>query len=307
MNILHMKYAVEVAKYGSINKASKMLMIAQPNLSRSIKELEADLGIIIFDRSTKGMTLTPEGEEFIGYAVSILSQIQKVEKLYQKECPKKQKFSISVPSVSYLSEAFTQFSLGIMDKPIELFYKEENTYQTIQHVIESEYNLGIVRYAQSFEPDFKLLFDQKELVYKSLAEFHYLIVLHKENRLSALPNIQLTDLKPLIEIVYDDFLIPFLTTTQSYKEAHPIKTNRCIFAYERANQFELLSENLSTFMWASPIPKKQLLRYGLVQRNCLDSDKLYKDVLISRKDYKMTALDQHFIKEVQKVKRQLLS
>ena len=64
MNILHMKYAYEVAKTGSINKASEMLLIAQPNLSRSIKELEADLGITIFDRSAKGMKLTPEGYNF---------------------------------------------------------------------------------------------------------------------------------------------------------------------------------------------------------------------------------------------------
>ena len=62
MNILHMKYAVEIAKVGSINKASEVLLIAQPNLSRSIKELESDLGITIFSRTSKGMYLTPEGE-----------------------------------------------------------------------------------------------------------------------------------------------------------------------------------------------------------------------------------------------------
>ena len=65
MNVLHMKYAVEVARAGSINKAAEELYMAQPNLSRCIKELEADLGIAIFERSPKGMTLTPEGEGFI--------------------------------------------------------------------------------------------------------------------------------------------------------------------------------------------------------------------------------------------------
>ena len=59
MNILHMKYAVEVAKLGSLSKAAETLLIAQPNLSRSIKELEADLGITVFSRSAKGMVLTP--------------------------------------------------------------------------------------------------------------------------------------------------------------------------------------------------------------------------------------------------------
>ena len=81
MNILHMKYAVEVARIGSINKAAEQLYIAQPNLSRCIKELEADLGIVIFDRTFKGMKLTPDGEEFIHYAQKVLSQIDDIENI----------------------------------------------------------------------------------------------------------------------------------------------------------------------------------------------------------------------------------
>ena len=74
MNLLHMKYVVTVADMGSINKAAEELLVAQPNVSRSIKELEADLGISIFHRTSKGMTLTPEGAEFIGYARNISQQ-----------------------------------------------------------------------------------------------------------------------------------------------------------------------------------------------------------------------------------------
>lgn len=62
MNLVHLKYAVEVAETGSINKASEKLYVSQPNLSRAIKELEASLGVTIFDRSAKGMVLTPDGE-----------------------------------------------------------------------------------------------------------------------------------------------------------------------------------------------------------------------------------------------------
>ena len=69
-----MKYAVEVARLGSLSKAAETLIIAQPNISRSIKDLEADLGITIFNRSAKGMVLTPEGEEFINYAQIFLNR-----------------------------------------------------------------------------------------------------------------------------------------------------------------------------------------------------------------------------------------
>ena len=71
MNILHIKYAVEVAKAGSLNKAAEKLLTAAPNVSRAIKDLEADIGITIFERTAKGMELTPDGEEFISYAKGI--------------------------------------------------------------------------------------------------------------------------------------------------------------------------------------------------------------------------------------------
>ena len=85
MNLVHLKYAVEVARCGSINKAAENLYMGQPNLSRAIKELENSLGITIFQRSSKGMVLTPEGEGFIAYAQKILRQVDEIEELYKSE------------------------------------------------------------------------------------------------------------------------------------------------------------------------------------------------------------------------------
>ena len=84
MNLLHMRYAIEVAKSGSLSKASEVLLIAAPNISRSIKELESDLGITIFERTQNGMKPTVEGEEFLEFAKSILGQINQVENYYKK-------------------------------------------------------------------------------------------------------------------------------------------------------------------------------------------------------------------------------
>ena len=155
MNILHMKYAVEVAKVGSLNKAAETLLIAAPNVSRSIKELEADIGISIFERTTKGMELTPEGEEFINYAKGILNQIDEVENFYKKGSAKKQKFSISVPRACYISEAFSQFSKSLSKEAAEIFYKETNSQRTIRNMLEHDYKLGIIRYAENYDKYFK--------------------------------------------------------------------------------------------------------------------------------------------------------
>ena len=130
-----MKYAVEVARLGSLGKASETLLIATPNISRSIKELEGDLGITIFERSQKGVTLTPEGDEFIGYAKSLLKQIEHVEGLYKENSVKKQRFSISVPRASYISEALVEFSKDLGKEPVEIFYKETNSQRTINNIL----------------------------------------------------------------------------------------------------------------------------------------------------------------------------
>ena len=87
VNILHLKYAVSIADNGSINKAAEEIHVAQPNLSRVIKELEADLGITIFQRSAHGMILTPEGEEFVGRARKILEQVDDMEHMYKSTSP----------------------------------------------------------------------------------------------------------------------------------------------------------------------------------------------------------------------------
>lgn len=306
MNILHMKYAVEVAKAGSINKASEALLIAQPNLSRSIKELEADLGITIFDRTAKGMTLTPEGEEFIGYSKSILRQIDSVEKMYKNDMPIKQRFSVSVPRATYISEAFAQFSKTIRSDSAELFYKETNSSRTIKNVLSGEYKLGIVRYAENYDRYFKTMFDEKGLNYEMVSEFRYVLLLHRESPLASLDEIRYTDLAGHIEIAHADPYVPSLSAAQVKKEELPDDINRRIFVFERASQFDLLSENPETFMWVSPIPEKTLRRYDLVQRSCADNQKKYKDVLIYKNDYKLTQTDSDFITSLCMTKRKYL-
>lgn len=304
MNILHMKYAVEVANAGSINKASESLLIAQPNLSRSIKELEADLGISIFDRSAKGMVLTEEGERFVGYAKKILAQIDEVETLYKKGAVERQQFSACVPRASYVAEAFAQFSKGIEKKPAEIIYKETNSKRVIDYVLHADYRLGMIRYAENYDKYFKAVFEEKELNYELITEFHYVLLMNKESMLNKTEEIRYSDLCDYIEIAHADPYVPSLALAEVKKEELPDNIDRRIFVFERASQFELLSENRDTFMWVSPVPDALLERYGLVQKKCKDNQKVYRDVLIYKKDYRLTELDKLFITELCKAKRQ---
>lgn len=298
MNVLHMKYTVEIARTGSINKASEALLVAQPNLSRAVKELEGSLGIIIFDRSSKGMTLTADGENFVRYAQKILNQIDDLESMYNGCTVNKQRFSISVPRASYISQAFARFTRNLGSEPAELFYKETNSYRAIKNILNEDYKLGIIRYSNTFDRYYEDMLEEKELTGVQVAEFQYRLVMSRDSSLAAKENIRFKDLLPFIEIAHGDPYVPSLPLSVVKKEEFPENISRRIFVFERASQYDLLSENPETYMWVSPLPKELLDRYGLVQHVCYENKKHYKDILIRRKDYRLTALDQCFITEV---------
>ena len=306
MNILHMKYAVEVARAGSLSKAAEILLIAQPNISRSIKELEADLGITIFDRSAKGMFLTPEGEEFINYAKSILKQIEHVEAMYKDGSVKKLKFSISVPRASYISDAFAQFSKTLGSHDAELFYKETNSKRTINNILDHDYKLGIIRYAENYDKYFKAMLEEKGLSYELITEFSYRLIMHKDSYLAQIEDVAFDDLTDYIEIAHADPYVPSLPLSKVVKEELPDNIGRRIFVFERASQYDLLSENPETFMWVSPLPDKLLKRYNLIQKECKENQKVYKDVLIYKKGYKLSKLDKQFITELYNSKQKYI-
>ena len=306
MNLLHMKHALEVAKAGSLSKASEVLLIAAPNISRSIKELEADLGISIFDRTQNGMKLTPEGEEFINFAKGILGQIDEVEKFYKAGAPKKQKFSISVPRACYISEAFANFSKALSKDAAEIFYKETNSQRTIHNMLNHDYKLGIIRYAENYDKYFKAMLEEKGFQYELVTEFTYSLIMSADNPLANKEEITFDDLVDYVEIAHADPYVPSMPLSKVVKEELPDNIDRRIFIFERASQFDLLSLNPETFMWVSPAPKSLLERYNLVQRKCADNKKVYKDVLIYKNGYKLSKLDRQFITELCESKRKYL-
>ncbi len=307
MNLLYLQYAVEIEKAGSINKAAENLYMGQPNLSRAIKELEASLGITIFARSSKGMVATPQGEEFLHYAKKVLSEVDIIENLYKNGEARKEQFSVSVPRASYITYAFAEFSKNVeCYEKTELFYKETNALRAVKNILEQDYHLGIVRYACKNHVNFKKMFEEKGLVYETITEFTYRLVMSKDHPLASLDEIHYSDLTPYTEIAHADPYVPSLSMSAVKKEELPDNTNHRIFVFERASQFELLSENTNTFMWVSPLPKRVTERYGLVQKPCGDNTKKYMDLLIYRKDYVLSEMDKMFITELCNAKRKFI-
>ncbi len=305
MNILHLKYAIVVAEVGSISKAAEKLYIAQPNISRAIRELETELEITIFERSSKGILITPDGELLISYGKKILQQLDELEHTF-KDQTHKSVFSISVPRVSYISKAFVEFSMEIKNmKNVDLFYKETNAYRVINNVLNDDYKLGIIRYSLNYDHYFKELLEKKELRFELINQFKYVIICSENSKLAKLNKISLIDLRDYIEIAHADPYVPSLPISEITKNEFSDEISRRIFVFDRASQFELLSQNIDTFMWVSLVPDDILKRYHLVQKECVDFAKEYKDLLIYRSSYKLTPLDLQFITKLCEEKRKI--
>lgn len=307
MNMLYLKYAVEVARVGSINKAAEELYVAQPNLSRAIKELEKELGIAIFERNSRGMTLTPEGATLIRNGKTILHRIDELEEMFRGNGMKKNVFSISVPRAEYISYAFANFSkyLGT-DDICEIYYKETNAMRTINNVLHGDYRLGIIRYAEQYDKYFKDMLDRKNLMYEMVSEFYCAFLTGKDSPLASSNETSCADTEKYIEVSEADPYVPTLPPSEVRHEELPEEVKRRIFVFERASLYDVLAKNPDTFAWVSPVSEETLDRYGLVQKRCPYRGKIYKDVLIYSTDYHLTKLDKLFITELCDAKRKFL-
>jgi DNA-binding transcriptional LysR family regulator len=301
MNTLHLKYAVEVEKTGSIVKAAKNLYMNQPHLSKAIRELEETVGIIIFNRTSKGVVPTKKGGEFLIYAKDILSQIEAMENLYKSDGDSKLKFNVAVPRASYISAAFIEFMKTInLDDDIDVDYRETNSLRTIKNIANCENNLGVIRFQAIYEKYFVNLLEEKDLKYDTIWAFEYVVLMSKEHPLANEKEIDCSSLNQYIEITHGDLTIPSLPLSKVKQMKRTDDKKKKIAVYERGSQFELLRHIPSCYMWVSPMPEETMKSFSLVQKRCEFAQNRHKDLLIYRKGYPLTDRDKTFIQILKK-------
>lgn len=303
MNTQHLKYAVEVERTCSITQAAENLYMGQPSLSKAIKELEDSLGYTIFERTSKGVTPSQKGIEFLSYARNILLQIEKMESLSDSANTNSQNFNISIPRGSYIADAITRFVAELDEsKGIYLNVHETNSIQVINNIIDGPFNLGIIRYQTEYENYFIDYLTEKQLQYEPLWEFEHLALMSVNHPLADREKIDYKELKEYTEISHGDTFIPYLMQGNNPKANKNNNTSKHIVIYERCSQYDMLGTISTTFMWVSPIQEKWLTRYNLIQRKCKATGHRYKDMFIYPKNYKFTELERKFIDKLSEAK-----
>lgn len=188
MTLQQLKYVIEVARSRSISKAAQNLFISQPSLSNALKELEKEMGITIFSRTNKGIMITPEGSEFLGYARQVVEQAELLENRYSNTQAPQQNFSVSAQHYAFAVSAFVQLLKDYDRKEYEFTLRETKTYEIIDDVKNLRSEIGVL-YVNEFN---------KKVIYKFLREGN--LVFHE--LFEAKPHVFISSKNPLVKQEY---------------------------------------------------------------------------------------------------------
>lgn len=293
ISIKQMKYAVEIARSGSINQASRNLYVTQSSLSKAMKELENVLGHAVFQRGPAGTTVTKEGQEFLQTAEEIVYKFELLERQTHLRNEQRASINISIPRATYITYAFTKFFKEIQDlEQIQINFSETNSKEAVDNILHHGFHLGIIRYSDILEENTLHMLQQKKLRFRRIWTFDYMLLVSRESELAGRSVIHPSDLKGYTELLHGDVSSAFLPerTVDSDEE----QACKRIYLYERGSQFDFLSNVPTTYMWVSPLPEKVLKQHKLVQIPCPDNRYRYNDILIYHEDYPFTGYAEQF-------------
>ena len=203
MTLKQLQYAVTVAETGNMTEAAGKLFIAQPSLTSAIHELEKEYGITLFFRSNKGIELTPEGDEFLGYARQVLEQANLINERYTGKSTGKQRFCVSSQHYSFAVEAFVRLLREHGGDKYEFHMRETQTYDIIDDVAHLRSEIGIL-YLNSFnETIIRKTLKDNELTFTTLFKAKPHVFIGKDNPLAKKRVISLDDLKPYPRLSYE--------------------------------------------------------------------------------------------------------
>ena len=268
MNLTDLHYVVEIDKSGSISKAAKELYVAQPNLSKAIKHLEREFGISIFERSSKGVKATREGQKFLEYAKRIIYEIEEMKRDCSDLGKENLSFKITVPRASYISSAFAEF-IGMQSKEtaIKAEFQESSSMHAIENVLQNGYSMGIIRYLCENEPYFQSLLDLKGLDAELLAELPYVILTSADGDLAKRELKTREELEDGVEILHGDWKLPTGEYTELSENGESLHPHNKIYIFERGSQFDILRADIVNGLDAGP-PRLQIqsehLTHGIV-------------------------------------------
>lgn len=299
MNISQIKYVLEVARSSSMREASTKLYISQPALSASIADLEEELGILIFERTNKGILLTEEGREFINYAKKAVAQYEILEDRYISKDSDKERFSVSTQHYNFAIKAFTEVIKKFNSKKYVFSIHETKTKDVLEDVRRLKSEVGIISFSSSNEAVLKKLFRDYQLEFTPLMCRETYIYVWKNHPFAGKKELSIEDMKeyPCVSFDQSDDSNFYLAeeAMADYSFDKMIKSD------DRATSMEIIAELGGYSIGSGMLSGDDAILQGLVSIKMKEEDPLIIGYIV-RKGSELSKYGKAYLSELLKYK-----
>ncbi len=302
MNINQIKYVLAVASSSSMREASTKLFVSQPALSSSIRELEDELGILIFERTNKGISLTDEGREFVEYAKKAVGQYEILEDRYLSGDSSKERFSVSTQHYNFAIKAFTTVIKDADPEEFIFSIHETKTREVLEDVRTMKSEVGIVSYSKANENILKKLIKEYQLEFTPLMKRETYAYVWKDHKFAGRKTISLDDLKDYPCVSFDQSDNSNLYLTEEAMADYDFK--KMIRSDDRATTMEIIADLRGYSIGSGMLAEKDSTLQGLVSIKLEEEDPLTIGYIV-RKGSELSAYGEAYNKELLKYKEEI--
>ncbi len=291
MTLQQLRYVIEIVNCGSMNAAAEKLYVTQPSLSNAVKELEKELGIEIFLRSNRGISLSAEGAEFLGYARQVVEQAELLEQRYTDKKPSRRLFSVSTQHYAFSVNAFVNLIRDYNQNEYEFTLRETQTHDIIEDVKNLRSEIGVLYLNDFNEKVLIRILRESNLGFHPLFEAKPHVFVSNAHPLSGNASVRLEDLTPypclsFEQGVYNSFYYSEEILSTVY---HP----KSILVSDRATLFNLLiglnGYTISTGILSEDLNGRNIISIPLV------SDEVIRVGYIAQKGMGLSAMAEAYI------------
>lgn len=299
MNINQIKYVLAVAGSSSMREAAAKLFVSQPALSVSIRELEEELGILIFERNSKGISLTDEGREFVEYAKKAVGQYGILEERYLSNNKNRERFSVSTQHYNFAVKAFAETIRRCKPEQYLFAIRETKTKEVLEDVRTLRSEVGVVSFSEGSEALMKKLFREYQLTFVPLMQRDTYIYVWENHPLAAASEVSLEELReyPCISFDQSDDSDYYLT-----EEAMADREfERMIRSDDRATTMELIADLGGYSVGTGMLSGDDAILKGLVAIKLKENDPLVIGY-ITRTGSPLSAYGSVYVEEILRYK-----
>ena len=301
MTIQQIKYVIGITETGSFNKAAEKMFVSQPSLTSTIHDLEDELGITIFNRSGRGVTLTNDGQEFVSSARQVYLNFQNLSEKYNENSNIKKKFGVSTQHYSFAVKSFVEMVKGFNTNEYEFAIRETKTKDVIEDVASLKSEIGILYLSDFNRKPIENLLKARDLEFHHLIDCKAYVYIWKGNPLAKKKEITFSDLKdyPCLSFEQTDgesfYFAEEILSTEEY--------NRTIKANDRASMLNLMI-GLNGYTLCSGIICEELNGSDYCAIPFRDEDDKIKRVMeigyIVKKNFNLSSIGECYINEIKK-------